>query len=107
MLLVVLLGPLAAGLLHAAISRSREHQADASAARLTGDPLGLASALLRIEAGVHARPLAPHATLGPAGALLANPFSASTMLRLFSTHPPTAQRVARLHAMARTTTARR
>jgi len=108
MLLLVLLGPLAAGLLQAAISRSREHQADASAARLTGDPLGLASALLRIEAGVRARPLAPLASLGPAAALMiANPFSAGSMMRLFSTHPATAERVARLHTMAGAATARR
>jgi heat shock protein HtpX len=108
MLLLVLFGPLAAGLLQAAITRSREHQADASAARLTGDPLGLASALLRIEAGVHARPLAPQGALGPAAALMiANPFSAGSAMRLFSTHPATAERVARLQALARTTTAGR
>jgi heat shock protein HtpX len=106
-LLLVLLGPLAAGLLQAAISRSREHQADASAARLTGDPLALASALRRIEAGARARPLAPHGSLGPAAALMiANPFSAGGVMRLFSTHPATAERVARLQAMAHTAAGR-
>lgn len=101
MLLLVILGPLAAGLLQAAISRSREYQADASGARLTGDPLALASALRRIEAGVKARPIAATANLGPASALMiANPFAAGSMLRLFSTHPNTEDRVARLEAMA-------
>lgn len=103
LLMLMLLGPLAAGLLQAAISRSREYQADASGARLTGDPLALASALRRIEAGVQARPLAPRSELGPASALMiANPFGGGSMLRLFSTHPATDDRVARLEAMAAT-----
>jgi heat shock protein HtpX len=103
MLLLMLLGPLAAGLLQAAISRSHEHQADASGVQLTGDPLALASALRRIEAGVKARPLARHSQLGPASALMiANPFAGAGMLRLFSTHPATEDHIARLQAMART-----
>lgn len=107
MLLLMLLGPLAAGLLQAAISRSREYQADASGARLTGDPLALASALRRIEAGAKARPLPGHSQLGPASALMiANPFAGAGPLRLFSTHPATEQRVARLQAMARTSLTR-
>lgn len=103
MLLLMLLGPLAAGLLQAAISRSREYQADAAGAQLTGDPLALASALRRIEAGVRARPLAPNGSLGPASELMiANSFAGGSMLRLFSTHPATRDRVARLEAMATT-----
>jgi heat shock protein HtpX len=103
MLLLMLLGPLAAGLVQAAISRSREHQADASGARLTGDPIALASALYRIDTAMKARPLAPHSQLGPASALMiANPFTGAGLLRLFSTHPATEQRIARLQAMTQT-----
>jgi heat shock protein HtpX len=101
-MLLAILGPLAAGLIQAAISRSREFQADASGAEVTGDPLALASALLKIEAGAKARPLVPSGELGPASSLMiANPFSAGGVVRMFSTHPPTAERVARLEAMAR------
>jgi heat shock protein HtpX len=102
-MLLAILGPLAAGLIQAAISRSREFQADASGAEVTGDPLALASALRRIESGVVARPLAPSGQVAPASSMMiANPFSAGGVVRLFSTHPPTEERVARLEAMART-----
>jgi heat shock protein HtpX len=100
-ILLALLGPLAAGLIQAAISRSREFAADASGAEVTGDPEALASALLKIEQSANARPLVPSGETGPVSALMiANPFSARSAMRWFSTHPDTAERVARLRAMS-------
>ena len=101
--LLALLGPLAAGLIQAAISRSREYAADASGAQATGDPLALAAALAKIERATYARPLEAGASAGPVSSLMiANPFSRRAMMRMFSTHPDTAQRIARLRRMAHT-----
>ncbi|HXT44199.1 MAG TPA: zinc metalloprotease HtpX [Pseudonocardiaceae bacterium] len=101
--LLALLGPLAAGLIQAAISRSREYAADASGAQATGDPLALANALAKIERATRARPLAAGTSAGPVSSLMiANPFSGQTMMRMFSTHPDTADRITRLRAMATT-----
>lgn len=100
-ILLALLGPLAAGLIQAAISRSREYAADASGAQATGDPLALANALAKIERTTQVRPLAASTSAGPVSALMiANPFSGRTMMRMFSTHPDTADRITRLRAMA-------
>ena len=99
-LLMVILGPIAAALIQLAISRSREYGADSSGAQLSGDPLALASALRKIEAyGSGKLP----ATTNPSTAhlFISNPFKVrGGIAALFSTHPPTEERVRRLEAMA-------
>jgi heat shock protein HtpX len=100
-LAMLILGPLAASLLQLALSRSREFQADAAGATLAGDPLGLASALRKLDAGAQALPLRAEPELQSTSALMiVNPFRPEGLSRLFSTHPSTAERVARLEAMA-------
>jgi len=101
LLILAIVAPIAATVIQLAISRSREYNADATGAQLSGDPLALASALGKLERGARKIPL--H-TLGdnPATASLyiCNPLSGRQVLSWFSTHPPIPERIKRLEEMA-------
>ena len=89
-----ILAPIAAMLIQMAISRSREYQADATGARLAGNPEGLANALEKLGAASRRLPL--KANPSTAHMFIVNPLSAGNMMSLFSTHPPLQERIARL-----------
>ena len=100
-ILVAILAPLAASLIQMAISRAREFEADRGGAEISGDPAALASALDKIARYAQGIPLGP-AERHPETAqmMIMNPLSAGGLRGLFSTHPPTEERVAALMAMA-------
>ncbi len=97
-LLMIFLAPIAATVIQLAISRSREFEADATGARILGDPLPLASALEKLEAANHAIPMA--VSPSTAHQFTVQPFAGGGLNALFSTHPPVRERVARLREMA-------
>jgi len=100
-LLMVVLAPIAATLIQLAVSRSREYQADASGAQMAGQPWGLAKALEKLEMASKIAPM-QDATPATAHLFIVNPLTGGGWTTLFSTHPPIAERVARLRAMSRT-----
>jgi heat shock protein HtpX len=98
-LLGMLIAPFAASMIQMAISRTREFVADESAARITRNPMALANALRKIEVWSRRVPM-ESATPATAHLFIVNPLTGGGLLRLFSTHPPTEERIARLEAMA-------
>lgn len=98
---IALLAPLAATLIQFSLSRTREFDADEDGATLTQDPLALASALRKLETVTDRAPLQPTpANQNVAAMMIANPFRGAGLRKLFSTHPPMDERIARLEKMA-------
>ncbi len=95
----MILAPIAAMLVQLSISRSREYKADYSGAKLLGQPLALASALQKLETTNRRHPI-QFGTPASSGLFIVNPFRASTLTSLFSTHPPIERRIKRLQDLA-------
>jgi len=100
LLVMAIVTPLAALLIQLAVSRSREFHADEGGARLSGNPLYLASALKKLDAGVRRIPMI-EATPTTAHLFIMNPLKGGALLKLFSTHPPVEERIDRLERLAR------
>ena len=103
LLFMIIVAPLAAMLIQMAVSRSREYMADATGAKVTGDPLALASALRKLHMGAQNIPLqvSDATATSTAHLFIVNPLSGSGLAHLFSTHPAMEERIARLEAMAK------
>jgi heat shock protein HtpX len=98
-IVMMILAPIAAMLIQMAVSRSREYEADATGARICGDPAALASALQKLDGYLHRRPM--HVSPATAHMYIANPFgNGGGLMSLFLTHPPMEDRVRRLQGMA-------
>jgi heat shock protein HtpX len=97
MMLMAIVAPIAAMLVQLAVSRAREFQADATGARLAGRTWGLSKALEKLEMTKHAVPM--DANPATAHMFIVNPLSGQALMKLFSTHPPIEERIARLRAM--------
>ena len=97
MIVMAVIAPVAALLVQMAVSRSREFQADATGARLAGRTWGLSKALEKLDMASHAVPMA--ANPATAHLFIVNPLSGQALMKLFSTHPPMAERIERLRAM--------
>lgn len=98
-ILLAILAPIAASLIQMAISRSREYLADETGARLSGNPLYLASALGKLESAAHQLPMKGNPATE--SMFIVNPFAGVKVGNLFATHPPIQERIARLQEMAR------
>jgi heat shock protein HtpX len=99
LLFMSIVAPIAAIIIQMAISRSREFMADSTGAKTVGNPLGLASALAKLERAKEVVPM--EARPETAHMFIVNPLSGRSLMGLFSTHPPIEERIARLRAMAR------
>ena len=100
LLVMIIVAPISALFIQLAVSRSREFSADEGGAQLAGNPLPLASALRKLEAGVRRIPML-EATPTTAHLFIVNPLRAEGIVKLFSTHPPIEERIERLERMAR------
>lgn len=99
-IVMLILAPIAAMFIQMAISRSREYQADLGGARLSGNPMALASALGKLQRGAEYQPM-ENANPATAHMFIVSPLSGRSLMNLFSTHPPMEERIARLQEMAR------
>ena len=103
LLFMMIVAPMAAMLIQMAVSRSREYMADEGGAKVTGDPLALASALRKLQMGAQNIPLqvSDATASSTAHMFIVNPLSGGGLANLFSTHPAMEERIARLEAMAK------